>query len=217
MTATIAPLIGIKIILILMVMNYVGIETTGLAAVIGAAGIGIGLAVQGSLSNLAGGVVILFIRPFNVGDYIDAAGLSGTVEKIGMFYTTLLSIDNKVELIPNGTLANGNIVNYTSKPERRVDLTFSVAYEEDVYKVKNILTNIVNNNELIMKNPEPFVGLSEHGESSINFVVRAWCKTEDYWDIYFDLLEKVKVKFDEENVVIPYPQMDVRIRERKDV
>lgn len=207
--------ISLKLFLILIVMNYVGLSTSGVIALIGSAGLAVGLALQGSLANFAGGVIILLIRPFNVGDFIEGAGETGKIEKIGIFYTHMLSVDNKQTLIPNGTLVNGIITNYTSQDMRRVDLTFSVAYEEDVRRVKTILYSIVDNEELILRDPEPFVGVSEHADSSVNFIVKAWTKTDDYWPVYYGLLEKVKIRFDEENISIPYPQMDIYLKNQE--
>ena len=202
----------LKGIVIYIFLDYVGIKTTGIAALFASAGVAIGLALQGSLSNFAGGVIILLIRPFNVGDYIEGSGHSGTIERIGMFYTHMTTVDNKLILVPNGNLANGSIVNYSAKELRRVDLTFGVAYEQDVLKVKRVLSNIVDAHELILKDPEPFIALSAHGDSAVNFVVRAWVNNSDYWKVHFDLLESVKVKFDEEEISIPYPQMDLHIK-----
>ena len=207
---------SIKTLLIMIVVQqFFGISLTGLTAVVASAGVALSLALKGSLSNFAGGFVILLMRPFKVGDFVDVVGYSGTVEKISLFYTFLNTIDNKQVLIPNGLITDSSIVNYSSKPIRRVDLTFSVAYEEDVMKVKRILVNIVKNNELILDDPDFFVGISQHGDSAVNFVVKVWCKTEDYWTVYYDLLESVKVKFDEENISIPYPQMDVHLKSSK--
>lgn len=205
----------LKILLILISMGIIGIETTSLAAIFASAGLAVGLALQGSLSNFAGGVIILLMRPFKVGDYIEGAGHSGTVEKISITYTHLVTPDNKQILIPNGSLANDSIVNYSSKDTRRVDLVFGVSYDDDIFKVKRILTQVVDTNELILKNPEPFISINEHGASSINFVVRAWCKTSDYWTVYFNLLENVMVRFNEENISIPYPQMDLHLKDGK--
>lgn len=205
--------ISLKIFLILVVMDYIGLKTSGLVALIGSAGLAVGLALQGSLSNFAGGVIILLIRPFNVGDLIDGGEHTGTVEKIGIFYTHLVSFDNKQILIPNGELANKSIVNYTSKDTRRVDLNFTVGYEQEISKVKSALFSVINTEELILKEPEPFVAVSKHGDSAITFVVRVWTKTEDYWTVHFNLLERVKTKFDEEEISIPYNQMDIHIRE----
>ena len=205
----------LKGIVIYVFLDQVGIKTTGIAALLASAGVAIGLALQGSLSNFAGGVIILLIRPFNVGDYIEGAGHTGTIEKIGMFYTHMTTVDNKLILVPNGNLANGSIVNYSAKELRRVDLTFGVGYEQDVLKVKRVLSNIVDAHELILKTPEPFIALSAHGDSAVNFVVRVWVNNSDYWKVHFDLLEAVKVKFDEEKISIPYPQMDLHIKKEE--
>ena len=205
--------VGLKIILVLPVLGYWGIQLSGIAALVASAGVAIGLALQGSLSNFAGGFIILFIRPFKVGDYIETATYGGTVEQIGLFYTHLITVDNKQILIPNGTLSNGSLINYSAKPTRRVDLTFSVGYENDITHVKEVLNKIIERNKLILKDPEPFVAVSAHSASSVDFVVRAWCNTENYWSIYFDLLEEVKITFDKENISIPYPQMDLHLKE----
>ncbi len=202
----------LKGLVVLVVLEYVGIKTTGVAALVASAGVAIGLALQGSLSNFAGGLVILLIRPFNVGDYVEGVGHNGVIEKIGMFYTHMVSVDNKLILVPNGTLANGSIVNYSAKELRRVDLTFGVGYEQDILKVKRVLSNIVEAHDLILKTPEPFIALSNHGDSAINFVVRVWVNNSDYWKVHFDLLESVKVAFDNEDISIPYPQMDLHIK-----
>lgn len=202
----------LKGLVVLVVLEYVGIKTTGVAALVASAGVAIGLALQGSLSNFAGGLVILLIRPFNVGDYVEGAGHNGVIEKIGMFYTHMVSVDNKLILVPNGTLANGSIVNYSAKELRRVDLTFGVGYEQDILKVKRVLSNIVEAHDLILKTPEPFIALSNHGDSAINFVVRVWVNNSDYWKVHFDLLESVKVAFVNEDISIPYPQMDLHIK-----
>ena len=204
----------LKGIVVYIFLEQVGIKTTGIAALLASAGVAIGLALQGSLSNFAGGVIILLIRPFNVGDYIEGSGHSGTIEKIGMFYTHMTTVDNKLILIPNGNLANGSIVNYSAKELIRVDLTFGVGYEQDVLKVKRVLSNIIDAHDLILKTPEPFIALSAHGDSAVNFVVRVWVNNGDYWKVNFDLLESVKVKFDEEEISIPYPQMDLHIKKK---
>ncbi|RDY23941.1 mechanosensitive ion channel family protein [Romboutsia maritimum] len=202
---------ALKIVLVMSTFAYWGMNLTGLAALVASAGVAVGLALQGSLSNFAGGFIILLLRPFKVGDYIQAAGYEGLVEQIGLFYTTLVSVDNKEILIPNGILSNGSLINYSAKETRRVDLKFGVGYEADILHVRRVLRDIVDRHELIIDYPEPFVGLIEHADSSLNFVVRVWCKTPDYWTIYFDLLEQVKIRFDEEQISIPYPQLDVHL------
>ena len=204
--------VTLKTVLIIIILQYIGVNLTGLTTIVASAGVALSLALKGSLANLAGGVLILVARPFNVGDFIETTEHSGVVEKISIFYTYLVTFDNKQILIPNGILTDSSIVNYSSKEIRRVDLTFSVAYEEDVIRVKNVLINILKNNELVLEEPEFFVGISMHGDSAINFIVKAWCKTEDYWTVYYDLLETVKIKFDEEGISIPYPQMDLHVK-----
>jgi len=175
----------------------------------------VGLAFQGTLSNFAGGMLIHFSKPFRVGDYIESNGYSGTVQAIQLLYTELATIDNKVVRLPNGTLSNTNIINYTDKPTRRVDLVLSANYEADSAKVIKALFEIIDSHELIMKEPEPFVRLSEYSDSSINYTVRVWVKTEDYWTVYYDILGSVKEKFDEYGISIPYPQVDVHMDKEK--
>ena len=204
--------VTLKTVLTIIILQYIGVNLTGLTTIVASAGVALSLALKGSLANLAGGVIILVARPFNVGDFIETTEHSGVVEKISIFYTYLVTFDNKQILIPNGILTDSSIVNYSSKEIRRVDLTFSVSYEEDVMRVKNVLINILKNNELVLEEPEFFVGISMHGDSAINFIVKAWCKTEDYWTVYYDLLETVKIKFDEEGISIPYPQMDLHVK-----
>ena len=205
--------VSLKVILVLPVLGYWGIQLSGIAALVASAGVAIGLALQGSLSNFAGGFIILFIRPFKVGDFIETTEYDGEVDQIGLFYTTLKTVDNRQVLIPNGILSNGSLINYSANATRRVDLMFSVSYDSDTSHVKEVLTNIVENHELVLKEPKPLIRMSAHGVSSIDFVVRAWVNTPDYWTVHFDLLEQVKAKFDEENIKIPYPQMDLHVRQ----
>ena len=206
--------IGLKCLIVLVIAGgYWDIELSGLAAIVASAGVAIGLALQGSLSNFAGGFIILLIRPFKIGDYIQTGQFEGTVEQIGVFYTSLTTIDNKVVLIPNGTLSNGSLINYSTKDTRRVDLIFSAGYECDILKVRRVLKEIVDRHELILDYPEPFVGLFEQGQNSLDFAVRVWVDTPNYWTVYFDLLEQVKLRFDEEGISIPYPQMDLHVKQ----
>lgn len=208
--------IGLKCLLLFIIIGgYWDIKLTGLAAILASAGVAVGLALQGSLSNFAGGFIILFLRPFKVGDYIQAAGFEGTVEQIGVFYTNLATIDNKLVMIPNGTLSNGSLINFSAKETRRVDLVFSVAYDSDLLKVRSVLKEIVDKHKLILQKPDPFIGLIQHNASSLDFGVRVWVKNADYWTVYFDLLESVKNRFDEENIDIPYPQMDLHFKKEQ--
>ena len=204
----------LKILLVLIIAgSYWKLELSGLAAIVASAGVAIGLALQGSLSNFAGGFIILLLRPFKVGDYIQTGQFEGTVEQIGVFYTSLTTIDNKVVLIPNGSLSNGSLVNYSAKDTRRVDLVFAVSYESDILKVRGILKDIVQQHRLVLDYPEPFVGLLEQADSSLNFAVRVWVNNPDYWTVYFDLLEEVKLRFDKEEISIPYPQIDLHLKQ----
>lgn len=207
--------ITLKVLLIVAIIGILGIDTTSFVAAFGAAGLSVGLAFQGTLSNFAGGMLIHFSKPFRVGDYIESNGYSGTVQAIQLLYTELATIDNKVVRLPNGTLSNTNIINYTDKPTRRVDLVLSANYEADSAKVIKALFEIIDSHELIMKEPEPFVRLSEYSDSSINYTVRVWVKTEDYWTVYYDILGSVKEKFDEYGISIPYPQVDVHMDKEK--
>ncbi|MCU6708730.1 mechanosensitive ion channel [Paenibacillus sp. J5C_2022] len=201
----------LKVLLVLSVIRIVGIDTTSFVAVIAAAGFAIGLAFQGSLSNFAGGVLLLTLRPFKTGDYIEAAGYSGTVKAIQILYTELNTPDNKIIYIPNGSLSNAGITNYSVMDTRRVDFKFGVGYEQDFRKVIRVLNEIVQQHDKVLKDPEPFVRMSEHADSAVMFTVRAWTKAEDYWDVHFDIIESVKARFDEEGISIPFPQMDVHV------
>jgi len=195
----------LKIVLIVVVLGTVGIETTSFAAIIAATGLAIGLALQGSLANFAGGVLMMIFKPIKVGDYIEAQGEAGTVREIEIFTTKLNSPDNKEIIIPNGKLSNDNIVNYSAMDMRRIDLDFGLGYNSDIKHVKDILMGQLKNHPLILKNPEPVVRLSELGDSAINFVVRPWVNTADYWAVRFDLMENIKEALDAAGIEIPYP------------
>lgn len=201
----------LKGLLVVAIISILGIETTSFVALFGAAGLAVGLAFQGSLSNFAGGVLILVTKPFKVGDYVEANGYSGTVEAIQILYTDLVTVDNKVIRIPNGSLSNASITNYSEKDTRRVDFQFGAGYEADPAKVIRVLSDIVANHPQALKEPEPFVRMSEHGDSAVIYTVRVWVKAADYWAVHFDVIEKVKQRFDEEGLSIPYPQMDVHV------
>lgn len=195
----------LKIILILGVLSVVGFEPTSFAAVIAAAGLAIGLALQGSLANFAGGVLIMIFKPIKIGDYIEAQGATGIVKEIEIFTTKLLSLDNKEIIIPNGALSNNNIINYSSQPQRRIDLVFGVSYDSDIKKTKDILMLQLTSNPNVLEEPAPFVALTELADSSINFVARPWVKTEDYWPTYFAIMESTKNALDAAGIEIPYP------------
>lgn len=199
----------LKVILVTIIISMFGVKMTAFIAVLGAAGFAVGLALQGSLSNFAGGVLILILKPFTVGDYIEAKGYSGTVSEIQIFYTYLMTPDNKSIVIPNGDLSNASVINYSKADTRRVDLAFGVGYDSDIKKVKSILQNVIQEHALIHDEPEPFVRLAEHGDSALVFKVRVWCQSSDYWTVHFDLMEQVKEAFDQEGVNIPYPHMEV--------
>lgn len=204
---------ALKVLIFVVFLGFVGIDTASIGALIASAGVTIGLALQGGLSNIAGGIIILLMRPFRIDDYIKGQGEEGTVEDIKLFYTILRTPDNKVIMVPNGSLANGNITNYSMKETRRVDLAFEIAYESDYYQANKIITECVQAHSLILKDIEPFIRLSEHGANAIVIACRAWVKNGDYWTVYFDLLETVKNKFDEAGIVIPYQQLDVHVKQ----
>ena len=197
-----------------MFLSFVGIDTAGIGSIIASCAVAIGLALQGSLSNLAGGLVILIMRPFKIGDYIAAQGESGTVEEISIFYTYMITPDNKVVMIPNGTLANGSIVNYSTKDLRRVDFEFSISYDEDFEKAKKVIYEVIENTNGVLFDPQPLVRVISHGESTINIVTRVWTENANYWNVYFDMMESIKKSFDNSNIEIPYNQLDVHIKNK---
>ncbi len=203
---------GVKLLLFISYLAFVGIDTASIGAVIASCGVGIGLALQGSLSNLAGGIIIVIVRPFKLGDYIEAQGEGGTVEDIRIFFTYIVTPDNRTVMIPNGVLANGVIRNNSMKDRRRVDFNFSVAYNSDLKLVKETLLNLVSSDDRVLKEPAPFAQISKYGESSITFTVRAWVKSTDYWPLYFAIMEQVKLEFDKVGIVIPFNQLDVNVR-----
>tara|TARA_R110001606_G_scaffold141281_1_gene280407 strand:+ start:354 stop:1160 length:807 start_codon:yes stop_codon:yes gene_type:complete len=195
----------LKVLLFITVISQLGVATTSFAAIIAAAGLAIGLALQGSLGNFAGGVLIMIFKPIKIGDFIEAQGESGTVKEIEIFTTKLNTPDNKEVIIPNGALSNGNIVNYSTEATRRVDFTFGVGYDSDIRKTKEIIFDVINNHPLILKEPATAVNLSELADSSINFFTRAWVKKEDYWTVKFDVIEQTKEALDAAGIDIPYP------------
>lgn len=203
--------IALKVLVLICLIGFVGIETASLSALIAAIGVGFSMALQGTLSNFAGGIIIIVMRPFKLGDYIVTNGQEGTVEDIKLFYTTLVTTDNRVVSVPNGTLANNVIVNNSAKDTRRVDLTIQVAYGSNVDLVKKIITHVCNENELVFKTPAPFTELAEMNESSLDFTVRTWCNRGDYWTVKFALIDNIKKALDAYGIEIPYKQIDVHI------
>jgi len=202
---------ALLLMVILASLNALGVNTTSFIAVFGAAGLAVGLALQGSLANIGAAVLIIVFRPFKVGDFIEAGGATGTVDDINLFSTIISPIDNRTIIVPNSAIVSGNITNFSNKEKRRIDHIFGIGYNDDLKLAKEILSDILNSDERILREPAPFVAVSELADSSVNFVTRAWVKSEDYWDVHFDLLEKVKLTFDEKGISIPYPQMDLHL------
>ncbi len=207
--------IVLYILLFITIAMILGVPVTSFITLLASCGVAIGLALQGTLSNFAGGIMILLFKPFKVGDYIEAAGESGTVSEITVVYTVLNTVDNKRITIPNGSITNSVIENYSSEPLRRVDLVFSAAYNCDMDKVKSIIEKVIKEQPEALNDPAPFVRLSKHSESALEYTVRIWCKNEDYWTVFFDITEKVKKAFDDNQIQIPYPQLDVHVSQNK--
>ena len=195
----------LKILVFITAISQVGIETTSFIAILGAAGLAVGLALQGALANFAGGALIMIFKPFKVGELIEAQGEIGVVKEIQIFVTKIISPGNKLVIIPNGILSNGNIKNYTEEGKLRVDLTFGVGYDEDIKKTKEVLMNVMLNNSKVLKEPAPSVNVSELADSSVNFAVRPWATPADYWDVYFSVIEEGKYALDKAGIEIPYP------------
>ncbi len=215
--ATLAPFflsltnIALKALLVISVITYVGIPTTSFVAVLGAAGLAIGMAFSGTLQNFAGGVMILVFRPFRVGDFIEAQGYSGVVKEIQIFNTIVTTGDNKIIIIPNGGLATGSLVNYSKMDTRRVDFTFGIGYGDDIDKAYAAIRAVIDRQSLILKDPAPFMAVSNLGDNSVDIVVRVWAKGGDYWTVYFYMNEFVKKEFDAQGISIPFPQRDIHI------
>jgi small conductance mechanosensitive channel len=208
--------IGLLVFVVLAALGQLGIQTTSFIAVIGAAGLAIGLALQGSLSNFAAGFLMIIFRPFKVGDFIQGAGVSGTVEKIQIFTTQIITPDNKTIIIPNAKLSGDNIVNYSVKGTRRVDLVFGIGYGDDIDKARKIITDVIEKDARVLKDPPPVIAVMELADSSVNFAVRPWVKVLDYWDLWFDVTETIKKRFDAEGISIPFPQHDVHVYRHKE-
>lgn len=201
--------IGLKALLLISVASMVGIETTSFIAILGAAGLAVGLALQGSLGNFAGGVLVLLFKPFKVGDFIEAQGVAGTVAEIQIFNTIIKTGDNKVVIVPNGAVSNGVITNYSKEATRRVDFVFGIGYGDDIGKAKEVIGRLVAADERAFKDPAPTIVVSELADSSVNITTRVWVNAADYWGVKFDLTENVKLAFDQEGISIPFPQQDV--------
>jgi small conductance mechanosensitive channel len=201
----------LMLLVIIAALDQLGINTTSLAAILAAAGLAIGLSLTGSLQNFASGVMLLVFRPFKAGDFIEAGGASGVVKSISIFTTIMTSGDNKEIIVPNGAIYGGNIINYSAKETRRVDMVVGIGYDSDLKKAKQILKEMLAADERILKEPAPTVAVAELAESSVNFVVRPWVATADFWAVKFDFNEAVKLRFDAEGISIPYPQMDVHV------
>lgn len=205
---------GLLIMVVIAAVGQLGVQTTSFIAVLGAAGLAIGLALQGSLANFAAGVLMIIFRPFRAGDFIDAAGAAGVVEEVQLFTTMLRTPDNKTVIIPNAQITAGTITNYSARDTRRLDLQFGVAYSDDLDAVKRVINEVLAEEPRLLAEPEPLVGLLELGDSSVNFAVRPWVKSSDYWSVYFDLQEAMKRRFDREGISIPFPQRDVHLYRR---
>ena len=205
--------IALKIMIIISVMGMVGIQMTSFIAVLGAAGIAVGMALQGTLSNFASGVMILIFKPYKVDDYIEANGVAGVVKEIQIFNTIITTVDNKTIIVPNGSLATNTLTNYSKQPIRRVDWTVGVSYGTDFNVAKDSIMRILNADTRVLKDPEVFVSITSLSDSSVDIVVRVWVNSPDYWDVYFDFYNTVYAKFNEEGISFPFPQMDVHIKE----
>lgn len=204
--------IGLKVMVIISVITQLGVEMTSFVALLGAAGLAIGMAFSGTLSNFAGGVIILLLKPFKVGDYVQTQGEEGVVKEVQIFNTILTTLDNKVIILANGAVANDTIINFTKAKKRRVDWSFGIAYGDDLKVAKELLSKFIKEDSRVLQKEENFVGLGELGDSSVNVTVRAWVKVEDYWAVFFDMNERVYTEFDAAGLSIPFPQMDVHVQ-----
>jgi len=205
----------LKIMLIISVISMVGVEMTSFVAILAAAGLAVGLALSGTLQNFAGGVILILLKPFKVGQFIEAQGHMGTVYEVGIFNTILKTPDNKTIIIPNGPLSTGSMTNFSAEAQRRVDFTFGIGYSDDIDKAKGVIQSLIEADERILKDPEPFIAVSELADSSVNFAVRTWVEAANYWGVFFDMTENVKKAFDKEGVSIPFPQRDVHMFQEK--
>lgn len=207
---------ALVLFVIVAALGQLGIDTTSLVALIGAAGIAVGLALKDSLQNFASGVMLILFRPFKAGDFVDAGGVVGIVEKISVFSTTLRTPDNKEVIVPNGGIYGGTITNFSARSTRRVDMVFGIGYDSDLLKAKQVLQELVDADERLLKDPAPVIAVGELADSSVNILVRPWVNSADYWDVYWSMMEKVKLRFDVEGISIPFPQMDVHVSQTTD-
>ena len=203
----------LKVLVVISAISTMGIEMTSFVAILGAAGLAVGMALSGTLQNFAGGVMILIFKPFKVGDFIEAQGHSGSVSEIEIFNTILKTPDNKTIIIPNGGLSTGSMVNYSTEPRRRVDWTIGIGYGDDADKARRVIQGMLDADKRVLRDPEPAILLSELADSSVNFAVRAWVEAGDYWGVFFDLNENVYKNFEKEGLNIPFPQMDVHVQQ----
>ena len=214
---TLRPFLGsmigalLKVLLVISILSMLGVAMTSFIAVLGAAGLAVGLALSGTLQNFAGGVLILILRPFRKGDFVDAQGYTGTVSEIQIFHTVLKTPDNKTVILPNGPLSTGSLVNFSVEETRRVDLTVGIGYGDDADHAKKVIMGMVTSDDRVLTDPEPFIAVSELADSSVNFTVRLWVKKDDYFPVFFDMQERVYKIFPKENLNIPFPQMDVHV------
>jgi len=204
----------LMVIIVVAALDQLGVDTTSMIAVMGAAGLAVGLALQGSLQNFAAGVMLLVFRPFKSGDYVEAGGTAGSINKITIFNTIMTSLDNKQIIVPNGNIYKDNIVNYSAKDTRRIDMVFGIGYDSDLRKAKEILLQLIEADDRILQQPSANVAVSELADSSVNLIVRPWVATDNYWAVRFDFVEAVKLRFDREGIAIPFPQVDVHLPEQ---
>jgi small conductance mechanosensitive channel len=202
---------ALLLFIIIAALDQLGVDTTSMIAILGAAGLAVGLALQGSLQNFAAGVMLIVFRPFKAGDFIEAGGTAGVVETITIFTTVLRTGDNREVVVPNGNIFGGTITNNSARPTRRIDMVFGIGYDDDIKKARDVMLQVINEDERVLKDPAPLVAVAELGNSSVNFNVRPWVNTPDYWTVRFDLIEKIKLAFDANEITIPYPQMDVHL------
>lgn len=207
---------ALLIVVFMATADQLGIDTSSFLAIFGAAGLAVGLALKDSLGNFASGVMLVFFRPFKIGDVVSAGGITGKVENISIFNTTFLTPDNQVMIVPNGQITNDVITNITANPTRRLDMVFGIGYDDDIKAARDVFKKILEEESRILKDPEPVIAVSELADSSVNFFVRPWVKTEDYWNVKFDVTEKIKIALDAAGISIPYPQTDVHLYKQED-